>query len=186
MTRAEVGAMGIVRADKSAGRIKQAMRTGRREQRDVRTRTMTTRTFDAFAPGLLGGLMEATGCRPAADGRFVAGEFTYREDGRPKSVRVIDEGLSKGCQRAGRAALVMNIASSGQAVQANLTDIVLFLLDAPLIACADAPRVTMPLRVSQYKTADVKKKVLWEWSPAMADGQAVEGRAGGVFDVTAH
>jgi hypothetical protein len=171
MTKPEVAAMGVVRADKEAGRLKQTMRTGRREQKDVRARTMTTRTFDVFAPGLAAGLMETTGCRPAVDGRFVAGEFTYREDGRPKSVRVIDEGVSKACQRVGRVAMVLSIASAGQPVDPNLTDIVLFLFERSFLACADAPRAPWPPRVEAYTLPAVKKKVSYEWSPAMSRRQ---------------
>lgn len=168
LTKAEVGAMGIVRADKEAGQLKQTMKTGRREQQDVRARTMTTRTFDVFAPGLMSGLMEATGCRPSVDGRFVAGELTYREDGRPKSVRVIDEGLSKACQRAGRVAMVLSIASTSQPVHPAFTDIIVFLFDRPFMTCADRPRTFAPSGAKAFTPSGVKKRVSYEWSPVMS------------------
>jgi TonB family protein len=44
---------------------------------------------------------------------------------------------------------------------------VLFLFDRPFMACADAVRAVRPPRVESYQFATVKKKVAYQWSPAM-------------------
>lgn len=141
LTKAEVRALGLVRDDKEAGQIKRIMRTGRKSLKDMRARSTTMRTFYVFAPGLLMDLRAVSGCKTVPEDQFVAGQVTYREDGRPKSIQLIESGVTKECQRFGRLAIMLSVAADDQPVDSGLQDQVIVLFAREFIACADGPHV---------------------------------------------
>lgn len=163
LTKAEVRALGLVRDDKEAGQIKRIMRSGRKALKEVRARSTTMRTFYAFAPGLLTDLRAASGCKAAPDDQFVAGQVTYRPDGRPKSIQLVESGVSKECQRFGRLAILLSVAADDQPVDADLQDQVIVLFDREFMTCADGPHVVARARpVAGDRGPMVTKKVSYE------------------------
>lgn len=86
-----------------------------RPKAEVPSIRMTTRFPRRFGPDVVA----VSGCAPQS--HAVAGALmTYGEDGRPRTISVIDSGLSPACVQAGRALLLSVLAPWGDLTQSEL------------------------------------------------------------------
>lgn len=102
-------------------------------------RTQVMRTIPVFAKGLLGDLLQVTGCRPVNEEHFAVGEVTYHPEGAAKSVSIVQMTLTKACERFVNAMMRLTIALAERPVMPGFADRIVLLFNRQYLACADDP-----------------------------------------------
>jgi TonB family protein len=139
MTNAELKAIGAVRGDNKAGLLRRSGRDAKRTDREVEARTLVMRTIPIFAKGLIADMLALSDCRPPSDTHFAAGNVTYRPDGRPERIGLIQSPMSNDCQAFVRGMMVLTIASTDHPVAPDSADYVLLPFERKFLECADDP-----------------------------------------------
>jgi TonB family protein len=120
----------------------QPRRRGREKEKkratDGRSRTQVMRTIPVFAKGLLGDLLEVTGCRPN-ESQLSVGEVTYHPEGGPKRISVIQAPMSKGCEQFVHTMMKLTIALAERPITPEFADRIVLLFNRQYLACADDP-----------------------------------------------
>jgi TonB family protein len=119
----------------------QPRRRGREKTRapaDTQSRTQVMRTIPVFAKGLLADLLQVTGCRPN-ESQVSVGEVTYRPEGGPQRISVIQAAMSKGCEQFVHSMMKLTIALAERPIAPEFADRIVLLFNRQYLACADDP-----------------------------------------------
>lgn len=101
--------------------------------------TQMMRTIPVFAKGLLGDLLQVTGCRAPNEETFAIGDVTYFPEGGPKSIKVVQMDMAGDCRRFVNAMMKLTIALPERPVTPEFADRIVLLFNRQYLACADDP-----------------------------------------------
>ena len=108
-------------------------------------------TADGFPEGFVSGVLEATGCQPAAAHGLVLGQITFAADGRPQRTALMDPqntaklGGPPECTLAGRVLLGSTLGARWTPPRAKT---MLVVLDPDVLGCMAEPPVQPSRRLS--------------------------------------
>jgi TonB family protein len=159
LTPGELKAIGAVRGFDNAAESQRFERTRRRANTEGQTRTQVMRTIPVFAKGLLGDLLKVTGCRPPNERHFAAGEVTYRPEGGPQHISIINTTQSKDCAAFVSAMMKLTIALGERPITPDSADHIVLLFNRQYLACADDPFPPVRPRFGPHSTLVRPKRI---------------------------
>jgi TonB family protein len=106
---------------------------------DGQSRMRVMRTIPVFAKGLLGDLLQVTGCRPPDESYFAVGDVTYRPEGNPQRISVAQASMSKECDQFVHSMMKLTIALAERPIVPEAADRIVMLFNRQYLACADDP-----------------------------------------------
>ena len=111
----------------------------RKRVADPLSRTQVMRTIPVFAKGLLADLLQVTGCRPPNELYLAVGDVTYRPEGGPQRISVLQAPLSKSCEQFVYSMMKLSIALAERPITPEFADRIVLLFNRQYLACADDP-----------------------------------------------
>jgi TonB family protein len=103
------------------------------------SRTHVMRTIPVFSKGLLADLLQVTGCKPPNESYLAVGDVTYRPEGGPQRISVVQASLSKPCEQFVYSMMKLTIALAERPITPESADRIVLLFNRQYLACADDP-----------------------------------------------
>jgi len=95
------------------------------------------RTFPSIAPGFLGSLLEASGCRPPSGNAFAAARIFYNADGRPRRVSTDATTLPPPCATFVTFLAMLTVAPEEEPVLEAEPQWLFLSMDPAVLSCVD-------------------------------------------------